>query len=145
MGYADYKFYTENYYGALIGESSFCRYEDRAEAYIDEFTHRRLVSKLPGDRYTSKQIRKCVCEMAELLYRIDKYMEVTTIGDDGKTTMVKAMSAGTESITYAGEANPIAELAKKPGELRTNMFRTAVKYLDGLCDDNGICLLYGGV
>lgn len=145
MGYVDYNFYVNDYYGDTIPESFFPKYCDKAESYLHQFTYRRLVVKLPTKRSTAKQVKKCICEMAEQIYALEQYLKLTAIQEDGKTRMVKSVSAGSESVTYAGSDNPYAAMAKNPKEAGEMLYRITVRYLDGMCDDKGICLLYGGV
>ena len=49
MAYADYKFYTEKYYGDTVPESDFPKYVERASDRIDMITFDRLVDGLPDD------------------------------------------------------------------------------------------------
>lgn len=145
MGYTDYDFYKNDYYGDTIPESSFAKYSDKAEAYLHRFTYRRLVSKLPTCRSVSKQVKKCICEMSEQLYGYEEYISTLVIREDGKTQQIKSASAGTESITYAGSDSIYANMVKNPGLLERCLYDITLKYLEGLIGDDGVCLLYGGL
>lgn len=128
MGYVDYNFYVNDYYGDTIPESSFLKYCDKAESYLHQFTYRRLAAKLPTKRGTAKQVKKCICELAEQLYALEQYLKSTTIQEDGKTKMVKSVSAGSESVTYAGSDTPYAAMAKSPKEVTELLYRITVRY-----------------
>ena len=39
MGYTEYKFYTDKYYGDSIAESSFPKWNDRASEKLDSLTY----------------------------------------------------------------------------------------------------------
>lgn len=145
MGYTDYEFYKNDYYGDSIPESSFNKYSDKAEIYLHKFTYHRLVSKLPTYRAVSKQIKKCICELSEQIYGYEQYVNSMTVNEEGKTQQIKSASAGSESVTYAGNESIYANMTKTPELFEKYLYGITVKYLDGLVDDKGVCLLYGGL
>lgn len=145
MAYADYEFYKNEYFGDTIAESDFPKWADRASRQIDVFTFRRLLSAYPPDEYTDKQIKLCMCELAEKMMETDKYLKVSALNEEGHATAVKSVSAGSESITYATGETVYASVIKDERS-RTAFYRvTLTEYLNGLTDANGICLLYVGV
>ena len=145
MGYVDFQFYQENYYGDVIPESPFPKYGSRAEDYLNRFTYNRISTKLPDDETVALRIKKCICALAEVLCEYDNYKESVAVDENGKTKQVKSVSAGAESITYAGSESTYAAMAKDPNMLDTVLYGITVKYLDGLAGDDGVCLLYGGL
>lgn len=145
MAYADYEFYKNEYYGDTIAESDFPKWADRASRQIDVFTFRRLLSAYPPDEYTDKQIKLCMCELAEKMMETDKYLRASALNEEGHASVVKSVSAGSESITYATGETVYASVIKDERS-RTAFYRvTLTEYLNGLKDANGICLLYAGV
>lgn len=145
MAYADYEFYKNEYFGDTIAESDFPKWADRASRQIDVFTFRRLLSAYPPDEYTDKQIKLCMCELAEKMMETDKYLKASALNEEGHATAVKSVSAGSESITYATGETVYASVIKDERS-RTAFYRvTLTEYLNGLTDANGICLLYVGV
>lgn len=145
MAYADYEFYKNEYYGDTIAESDFPKWADRASRQIDVFTFRRLLSAYPPDEYTDKQIKLCMCELAEKMMETDKYLKASALNEEGHAGAVKSVSAGSESITYATGETVYASVIKDERS-RTAFYRvTLTEYLNGLTDANGICLLYAGV
>lgn len=145
MAYADYEFYKNEYYGDTIAESDFPKWADRASRQIDVFTFRRLLSAYPSDEYTDKQIKLCVCDLAQKMMETDKYLKASALNEEGHSSIIKSVSAGSESITYATGETVYASVIKDERS-RTAFYRvTLTEYLNGLTDANGICLLYAGV
>lgn len=145
MAYADYEFYKNEYYGDTIAESDFPKWADKASRQIDVFTFKRLLSAYPEDEYTDKQIKLCMCDLAEKMMETDKYLKASALNEDGHAVAVKSVSAGSESITYATGETVYASVIKDERS-RTAFYRvTLTEYLNGLTDANGICLLYAGV
>lgn len=145
MAYADYEFYKNEYFGDTIAESDFPKWADRASRQIDVFTFRRLLSAYPEDEYTDKQIKLCMCELAEKMMETDKYLKASALNEEGHAATVKSVSAGSESITYTTGETVYASVIKDERS-RTAFYRvTLTEYLNGLTDANGICLLYVGV
>ncbi len=145
MAYADYEFYKNEYFGDTIAESDFPKWADRASRQIDVFTFRRLLSAYPEDEYTDKQIKLCMCELAEKMMETDKYLKASALNEEGHAATVKSVSAGSESITYTTGETVYASVIKDERS-RTAFYRvTLTEYLNGLKDANGICLLYVGV
>lgn len=116
--YADYDFYTDNYYGNIISLADFPKYEDMASDKIYSITmgkvDRLLIENASGkleldDSKISFNVKKSVCKIAEILYDIDKANEAyrgsletleNGIADTSKRTVTQ-LSSGSESITFA--------------------------------------------
>lgn len=145
MAYADYEFYKNEYHGDTIAESDFLKWADKASRQMDVFTFRRLLSAYPTDEYTDKQIKLCVCELAEKIMETDKYLEASALTKDGHASIVKSVSAGSESITYATGETVYANVIKDDRSRKAFYRVTLTDYLSGLTDANGVCLLYAGV
>ena len=72
MAYADYTFYTKEYFGNAVPESDFPRCAERASDWIDTITFDHIQSEeLAEEEKAMKRIRKAVCAMAEILYQMD--------------------------------------------------------------------------
>lgn len=145
MGYADYAFYQKEYYGDIIAEDDFPKWSERASRQIDVLTFRRLQSAYPKDEYTDRQIKMCVCELAEKMMETDKYLKASSLDETGKPGIIKSVSAGSESISYATGENIYASVVKDENSKTAFFRKTVVNYLSDLTDGNGICLLYAGV
>lgn len=71
MAYADYKFYTESFFGTVVPVSDFPRLAERASDFIDLMTFDRLADGLPSNERSQKRIKRAVCSLAELLYQLE--------------------------------------------------------------------------
>lgn len=158
MAYADYKFYTEKYYGDTVPESDFTKYEDRASDRINIITFDRLVDGMPDDERSQTRIKKAVCALADAIYQIDqiKKSSMETVGtvtrEDGTVVnkTVSSVSSGAESISYvtgtSGSNTDIYSQAAMDKKVENVLLRQiATDYLAGVVDKNGICLLYAGI
>lgn len=165
MAYADYKFYTESYFGNVVPESDFPRVENKASDFVDILTHDRLVDGLPADERAQTRIKKAVCSLADTLYQIELAEKnatnaavsgaSTAIGSGGSTTgIVTSVSSGSESISYAtpqqigASAKEWSAVYAAAGDVRkTNdlLLKTALPLLMGVRTDDGIPVLYAGV
>lgn len=145
MAYADYEFYKNEYYGNTIAESDFPKWADKASRQIDVYTFRRLLSAYPVDEYTDRQIKLCVCDLAQKIMETDKYLKASALNEEGHASVVKSVSAGSESITYATGETVYASVIKDEQSRKAFYQSTVTEYLSGLTDANGICLLYAGV
>lgn len=89
--YADYKFYTEEYLGNHIPESTFAAIERSASAYINYITHNRISpSELP--EWVMQKVKLAVCAVADVCYK-----QVS----DEESPIVSSESVGNHSKSYA--------------------------------------------
>lgn len=145
MAYADYEFYKNEYFGDTIAKDDFPKWIEKASRQMDVFTFRRLLSAYPTDEYTDRQIKLCVCELAEKMMETDKYLKASALTEQGHSSVVKSVSAGSESITYATGETVYASVVKDNRSRQAFYRVTLTEYLNGLTDANGVCLLYAGV
>ena len=114
MEYADYEYYVESY---LLGrqpdipESTFRYYEKQAEKEIDRVTFDRAKRM-----ETPKEVKDCVCDVAELIYKAEQYGgsdapgPLASYGIDGETgTYDLSRSIYTEE----GKRKKIKEIIEK--------------------------------
>ncbi|MEG1779442.1 MAG: hypothetical protein RR263_05010 [Oscillospiraceae bacterium] len=97
---ADIIFYLDGYLSgraALISTADFTYYERRAEAELSALTLHKIDSA-----EVTENIRRCVCEVMEYLYRLDKRVDIKSENNDGY------------SVTYTEEtkADRIYDIAK---------------------------------
>ena len=130
-----YEFYTSKYFGDIIPETAFNKYESRAEDDLNNLAFCRL-KYLP--EYTD-EIQKAACALAELNYQIDVAMKATGLNEDGSGGMIKSKSSGGESISYDVGNNLIYVVLKDVKAQNKLKYNTAAKYL------RGTGLLYAGV
>lgn len=165
MAYADYEFYKTSFFGAIVPESDFMRFSERASGFIDMMTFDRLADGLPSDERQQKRIKKAVCTLADLMYQIDLAQKnaiaaaggtLTSAGtSDGTSTgVITSKSSGSESISYAtpqqigASAKEWSAVYAAAGDVqKTNnlLLKTALPLLMGVRTDDGIPVLYAGV
>ena len=158
MAYADYKFYTEKYYGDAVPESDFPKYSDRASDHIDAITFDRLVNDFPDEERAVTKVKKAVCAVAETLYQIDQIKKssmesVGTVTRKDGTVVSKAVSSissGSESISYSTGYSGVTESVYGQAAVDKKvenvlLYQIATEYLSGVTDKKGICLLYAGL
>ncbi|MGO5166424.1 MULTISPECIES: hypothetical protein [unclassified Candidatus Paralachnospira] len=125
MAYADYEYYADNY---LLGrvpavpDIDFPYWERRAERLLDQHTFGRLLVD-PG--LITGEVKDCICELAELLYRADQAM-----GQEG-SGLLSSYSNDGESGTFDLSQSPYTERGKrrKAGEIINRyLSRTGLLY-----------------
>lgn len=129
-----YEFYTSNYFGDIVPETSFNKFVSRAEDDLHELTFDRLKD---ATEYEAN-VQKAVCALAEVNYQIDAAMKATGLKEDGNGGMMKSKSSGGESVSYDVGNNLIYSVLndeKAQGKLKYNIVK---KYL------RGTDLLYAG-
>lgn len=158
MAYADYKFYTEKYYGDTVPESNFPKYAERASDRIDSITFDRLVNGFPEEERAVTKVKKSVCAVADALYQIDQIKKAsmesvgTVTREDGTVVSkaVSSVSSGSESISFAtgssgGTESIYGQSAIDKKVESVLLYQIATEYLSGVTDNKGICLLYAGM
>lgn len=135
--YVTYEFYTTSYYGDTVTESLFDKYEQLARREIDYFTLGRLKQET-----ISSNVKMAMCELIDFVYRVGKYNEYSSVDTDNK--IIKSVSAGSESITYATTENQYYLSSVNKNEYSQNILFILKKYLDEETDSSGTSLLYMG-
>lgn len=69
MAYADYSFYTDQYYGDQISETDFPRLAERATDFVRAYTY-GISDKVSG--FALEMVQKCTCAIAEIANDEDK-------------------------------------------------------------------------
>lgn len=157
------EYIRRDYYTGLYGEISetdfnrlswdACRLIDRYTTGIDNV--KKLKIAFPTDADDSEIVKRCACEVVNLLYRIQqaensaaagKGYESTEQGMRGK--VISSITAGNESVTYSvgGNSSETAiDTAVKDASARENYIANTIRgYLSGVTDANGVNLLYMG-
>lgn len=122
-----YDFYKNRYYGDIIPETDFPKFESKAEDDI----HRMTFNRLKGCRKYEDNLQKAACEIAEIQYRIDQAIKNTGSNSDGTGKVIKSKASGNESISYDIGNNMITAVLtdiKAQGRLK---YDTLSKYLSG--------------
>ena len=107
--YADYTFYTMDFYGDTIPEDKFDKYATRASDFIDYLTWNKAqgMSEEPA-------VQKCCCALAEQYMSIDalKTAANATVTEDG---IISSESVGSHSRSFrtGAEAEQAVQEAEK--------------------------------
>lgn len=94
MAYADYEFYTTQYFGTAIAESAFPQLALKASAVIDRITFGRTAAIVTADTddTTITAIKNAMCAIAE---------EIQTIAAEVVTGSIISETVGSHSVTYS--------------------------------------------
>lgn len=158
MAYADGKFYEEVWGSGTIPAGELPAYLNRASMEVDTLTFGRLRKGLPEDAYAAEKIHMAVCCGADILYMCDlaekqagEAVRQAASGNEAERE-VKAVSDGTESITYvtggelSGQAGKMSAVLSESGRGREKLLRDRLRYyLSDIRDRDGINLLYAGI
>lgn len=133
MAIVEFEFYKNTFYGDTIEESSFLKWESRAEDKLKALCADNLTEEALDEFRV--QIQKAICALAEVLYKID-YATIHATDEKGN---IKSMSSGGQSISFGDSSTIVsAVLADKSAQERL-LIDSAEDYLG----DTG--LLYMGV
>lgn len=151
--YADEAFYLMKYYGKIIPKNKsndIYRFLERASDELDTITFGRLLTAFPTNEAHAAKVKKAVCAVAEVLYRIEEHQKAADAHKDSSGNYVGAISsikAGEESITYAAvnsAASVYSSAAVSTAERNKLIAETAARYIANIPDANGTNLLYAG-
>lgn len=115
----DYEYYSKNYGGSSIPESSFNNFSIKASAYVNKYTSNRI-----NDSNINDNIKNCTCEIVDLLY--SQNSKKIKIEND---KLVASETVGKHSKSYVNNTNLIEKQILDEDELNTNCFKICYKYL----------------
>lgn len=162
MEYIDYEYYTDLYcddmservFKILAWEA--CKKVDTATTGLDGV--KKLKVAFPVDEDDAESVKRCVAKLINTSYlikqaekrtnKVKSYME----REDGTlvSQVVSSVSSGSESISYgngsASSANStIIDAVLSDKNAQDNLYMDIIReYLSGICDANGMSLLYMG-
>lgn len=149
--YITFEEYTNLYND--ITEQEFNNLEYEASRLVDVYTSGvdgvlKLREYMPVDEYDVTAIKRCVAKLIHEMSMFDKaknasgYMEREDGSIMGKT--VKSVSSGSESISYEITAS-VYEKASSDESVKSVYLKNVIcEYLRGVCDLNGVNVLYMG-
>lgn len=155
--YADFNYYQTEYMGEVIESAdNFTRYSKKAARLIDKLTTGKLHFAFPFDEQTANDVKDCECELAEFIYKVDRYNQIamdnmgTITQSDGtvRGKVLTSVSSGSESRGYSANSatdTDIAQAAKSEEKFNEKVNTTVSDYLSFKSDANGIYLLYRGI
>ncbi|MBQ1414108.1 MAG: hypothetical protein IIY93_13090 [Clostridia bacterium] len=122
--YATYQFYTETFFGGLIGADDFDGYIVKASAFLDGITFGRLtVENITDD------VRAAACAVAEEMFR------VRTLYDSTGGGSVASEKTGDQSVSYhsGSVVSPASSAAKRSYSAAAEMYIKDKRLLERWC------------
>lgn len=117
----DYKYYSEDYKGISIPESSqFDVHSKISSSWINHFTSNRIDETILDDN-----IKNCCCEISELLFKQEELKNRLL----SKDIEVASETTGSHSITLVNKSNIIEKRIMSDEELEKNIYRICYRYL----------------
>lgn len=150
MAYIDYEYYKSLYSEKLLAEPDFKRLSWDAEREIDKATSgvdgvKKLKVAFPVDEYDAETVKRCVCEVVNFIYMLEK-AQSGIVSDDGtvNSNVIVSKSAGNESISYANSENIVSTALKSVKDKEKVIYQFISDKLSGVSDANGVNLLFAG-
>lgn len=134
MAYTTYDFYKNEYYGDVIPDTAFPKWNDRASIKLDQLTFGKIDADAI-DEYGEK-IQKATCALADLMYQIDYK---SSHANDETVANIKSMSSGGRSVSFGGNETLIDKVMGDKTAQNHLIYDTVCEYLAGTG------LLYAGV
>lgn len=149
-------------YSALYGEmasNEFTNFSFEASHIIDRHTTgidgvKKLKTAFPVDESDAGAVKHCAAKLINLLSQI---REAETAANEGRgyietekglqRKIISRVESGNEAISYSETklSNSVIDAAVSDISVRKAMFACTVReYLSGVCDANGVNLLYMG-
>ena len=153
MAYVTYEEY-QTIYADGISEADFNRLDFDAERYVDTQTTgiddvRKLKVAYPTDEYAQQCVVRCICKLISTMYQIEQQenmMALTSNGNGARGGMISSVSSGSESISYNNNIRTGIQNAVIDPEAKRALLAGIIKSgLSGVCDANGVHLLYMGI
>ena len=163
MAYIDYEYYTE-LYNYELSEQDFnrlvwdaCRRVDIVTTGLDGI--KRLKVAFPTDEDDAESVKRCVAKLVYTNYLIEQAEERANKSrsyierEDGTLVgkIVTSVSSGSESISYGSGSNTslanatMIDAVLSDRKAQDNLYRDIIREcLSGICDANGVSLLYMG-
>lgn len=150
MAYIDYEYYKSLYGEKSIPETDFKRLFWDAEREIDKATSgvdgvKKLKVAFPVDEYDAETVKRCVCELVNFIYMLEK-AQSGIVSADGtvNSNVIVSKTAGNESISYANSENIVSTALKSVKDKEKVIYQFISDKLSGVSDANGVNLLFAG-
>ena len=143
---ANYTEYTA-LYGAEITEAEFNRIGYDIERFMDANTTgidnvHKLYYAFPANVNDATAIKHCFCNLIHTQYEIEAY-QAQLSGANGHGA-IASVSSGSESVSYA-RVSTVLDAAVNDMTARAKLYADKMRYyLSGVCDNNGVNILYMG-
>lgn len=125
--YADYDFYTDDFYGVVISEDDFPRLASKASDFIDYYTKDKAATAT--DETIVLAIRKACCAVAEKMLDVEQAQKLRAkyVSGELTDTGVKSETVGSWSRSYATAADYVNSGATS--DPRAEYAKIALEYL----------------
>lgn len=150
MAYIDYEYYKSLYGQNALTEPDFKRLSWDAEREIDKATSgvdgvKKLKVAFPIDEYDVETVKRCMCELVNFIYMLEK-AQSGIVSADGtvNSNVIVSKSAGNESISYANSENIVSTALKSVKDKEKVIYQFISDKLSGVSDANGVNLLFAG-
>lgn len=124
-----------------------------ASRLLDRYTTgadgvKKLREAFPTEETDAEAVKRCVCRLILQMHQIGQAEAAggyTSTENGYRRNQITAVSAGNESITYAGGNSSAMDAAAADPIVRERLYEDTVRaYLSGAADANGVNLLYMG-
>ncbi len=135
--YTTYEFYEKTYYGDVLTEQSFPKWNARAADALNWITCGNLKGHIEVvddevssdfDPDVTTAVQMAACAVADKLFIIDAAARTANSQDEGN---IKSKSSGNESVSYAASETDITKAVADPKVKRMLLYSTASEYLSG--------------
>lgn len=96
--YADYEFYKTKYFGELVNDTEYPKYELKARDELDYYTRMRIPF-INEDKMN--KVKMCECKLIDLLYNYDQEIKkIKEYEDKTIQGVVASETVGKQSVSY---------------------------------------------
>ena len=134
MAITTYEFYKNTYYGDSIEESSFEKWESKAETKLKYLLSGNLTEQAAEE--FNEELQEAVCCVADFLFTLDRKKSNP---NDVNINSVKSMSSGGQSVSFNASGDEIDAVMDDVSKQNAMLLSMVSEYLY----DTG--LLYKGV
>lgn len=135
MIYADYAYYTANYFGSVIPQDAYDAVAMRASRFLDYYTMNR--AKDHADR---EEVKMACCALAEEYHTIFTAQKLTQQAAE-TTGEMQSQTVGSYSVTYRSAGDAAKTMAELSAQAQSRLAAVARQYLayTGLLYRGGGC------
>lgn len=132
--YADYSFYTGEYYGTAIAQADFPRLASRASDFLDYYTRGKAAKVPETDTATNTALAKACCAVAEAMKADEDSKKLAQKATEAALSEsggeVKSETVGSHSVSYTTAADYVKDASSaRPLNSRIVYADVAMVYL----------------
>jgi hypothetical protein len=126
MEYTTYEFYTDEYYGDSVPESSFPKWQSKAAAKLNYICFGHITGE-DLEKYGT-QIQMATCALVDVLYKLE--VTAAEINDPQKGN-IKSINSGVQSISFGSTETEYTLAVSDSGRQMKLMTNAVSEYLSG--------------